>query len=137
MKAADSASRSLESVRPARPDESKLLASLHVATWQQAYEGLLPAEYLASLTPDQRLPMWEHLLPSPEKVAIFVADSDGEPIGFSCGGISNDQDAETTTGELWSIYLLRDFWNLGIGKQLQTCCSRSLRGVAFTRQRCG
>jgi GNAT superfamily N-acetyltransferase len=115
-------------IRSASPDEAEILATLHVTTWQQAYAGLLPNDYLLSLTPQQRLPMWQQLLDSPERVAIFVADQEGTPIGFSCGGISNDEDARPTTGEMWSIYLLRKFWGKGIGSSLHDVLIDELEG---------
>ena len=118
-------------VRSATPDEAEKLASLHVTTWQQAYAELLPNEYLLSLTPAQRLPMWQQLLNSPERVAIFVADHEGNPIGFSCGGISNDEDAGSSTGEMWSIYLLREFWSKGIGSDLHDVLLEELKRRGF------
>lgn len=113
-------------IRPAAREEAEVLADLHVRTWQEAYAGLMPDDYLASLTRSQRLPMWQQLLDSPDRVAIFVADHDDKPIGFSCGGISNDEDAAPTTGEMWSIYLLREFWNKGIGKKLHDILVKEL-----------
>ena len=130
MKAVSGVGASIK-VRNAVLEEAEILASLHVTTWQQAYDGLLPNEYLQSLTPAQRLPMWRELLDSPERVAIFVAEYEGKPIGFSCGGISNDEDAKSTTGEMWSIYLLRDFWNKGIGRELHDALLREFEKRGF------
>jgi hypothetical protein len=62
--------------------------------------------------------MWKELLASPDRVAIFVAEHEDQLIGFSCGGVSNDEGAGSTTGEMWSLYVLRPFWNQGIGKKL-------------------
>lgn len=106
------------SIRRALPEEAEHLADLHVQTWQQAYATLLPEQYLRSLTASQRLPMWQQLLGSPDRVAIFLAVVEESVVGFSCGGVSNDEDARSTTGEIWSIYLLREFWDKGIGKEL-------------------
>lgn len=117
--------------RAALREEAETLAALHVTTWQQAYVGLLPADYLSSLVPSQRLSTWEQLLADDERVATFVAEVDGKPVGFSCGGTSNDEDAKATTGELWSIYLLREFWNKGIGKELHDILIEELTGRGF------
>ncbi len=118
-------------IRRALPEEAENLAELHVRTWQEAYEDLLPPDYLRSLTPSQRLPMWRQLLDSPDRVAIFAADIENKMVGFSCGGVSNDQDAEVTTGELWSIYLLREHWNKGIGKELHDVLLSELHTRGF------
>lgn len=108
----------MTTIRPAVPEEAQTLAALHVRTWQEAYAALLPEEYLRSLTPSQRLPMWQLILDSPDRVAIFVAVVEDKLVGFSCGGVSNDNDAGASTGEMWSIYLLQEFWNKGIGREL-------------------
>jgi hypothetical protein len=34
-------------IRPARPADAPALAAVHVATWRDAYAGLLPDEFLA------------------------------------------------------------------------------------------
>lgn len=121
----------LTSIRTALPEEAEALADLHVRTWQQAYIGMLPDEYLRSLTFSERLPMWQRILSSSDRVVVFVADYEGKPIGFSCGGISNDEDAGPTIGEMWSIYLLREFWGKGIGKELHDRLLEELRGREF------
>ncbi len=77
--------------------------------------------------------MWQHLLAAPERVAIFVADLEGQRIGFSCGGSSNDDDVTPNTGELWSLYLLREFWNRGIGRQLHDVLLEELERREFVQ----
>ena len=118
-------------IRPALLEEAETLAALHVRTWQEAYAALLPEEYLRSLTPSQRLPMWQRILDSPDRVAIFVAVFDDDLVGFSCGGVSNDEGATPTTGEMWSIYLLQEFWNRGIGKELHDTLLEELQKRRF------
>ena len=53
-----SAGRSATVVRRARPSDAERLADLHVTTWQQAYAGLMPADYLRSLSASQRTRRW-------------------------------------------------------------------------------
>lgn len=108
----------MTSIRPASPDEADVLAALHVRTWQEAYAGLMPEDYLRSLNPADRLPTWRQILIPESPSTIFVAEFQGELIGFSSGGPSGDEDADLKTGEVYSIYLLREFWDKGIGKEL-------------------
>ena len=37
-------------VRPAKPGDARDIAEIHVRTWQAAYPGLVPADYLAALS---------------------------------------------------------------------------------------
>lgn len=119
-------------IRSAGVDEAESLAELHVVTWQQAYARLLPNDFLRSLTAGQRLPMWRQILGSPDRLAVFVAECECHPVGFACGGYSNDEDAGPTTGEMWSIYLLQEFWGRGIGKQLHDALLKEFLKRGFT-----
>ena len=119
-------------IRPASSEEIEALAALHVRTWQEAYAGLMPDEYLRTLKPSDRLPVWKRLF-ADDRVTVFVVESDGELIGFSCGGPSDNEDADATTGELWSIYLLKQYWGKGIGKQLHDTLIDHLRDCGFQK----
>lgn len=121
-------------VRRAKPSDAGRLAELHVTTWRQAYAGILPEAYLQSLSASQRVPMWKELLGSGDRAAVFVAEIEGEPIGFASGGRSSDikgllQRAEI--GEMWTLYLLREFWGLGIGRQLHDTLLAELERKGF------
>ena len=127
-----SAGRSATVARRAQPSDAERLADLHVTTWQQAYAGLMPADYLRSLSASQRLPMWQQLLGgSDERVAVFVADYEEKPIGFASGGRSTEQGTPTETGEVWALYLLRQFWGQGIGRQLHDTLLGQLVQLGF------
>jgi ribosomal protein S18 acetylase RimI-like enzyme len=123
--------RSVTAVRNAGPSDAERLAELHVTTWQQAYAGLLPEDYLLSLSASQRLPMWQQLLDSGDRAAIFVADFEEKPIGFASGGGSNDEGISAETGEMWTLYLLHQFWGQGIGRQLHDTLLAELERQGF------
>lgn len=89
-----------------------------MASWQSAYRGLLPDEYLAGLSVDRRAAVWERLLENPE-LDIFVADdAAGDVAGFASLAASRDADAPPGTGELPSIYVYPDHWRRGCGTVL-------------------
>jgi ribosomal protein S18 acetylase RimI-like enzyme len=121
----------LTTIRTPDASEADTLAALHVITWQEAYEGLLPEAYLASLAPTQRLPMWQRLLTPPSHASVFVAEIDDEVIGFACGGASSDDDADETIGEMWMIYLRRACWGSQIGRGLHDVVLADLRRRGF------
>jgi len=43
-------------LRPAQPADAAAVARVHVRSWQVAYRGLLPDEYLDGLQPEDRAP---------------------------------------------------------------------------------
>lgn len=112
-------------VRKARPDDAGALAYVHVATWQAAYREMLPAGFLEALTPAARVAQWQGRLAQVSAVDFtFVAEAiTGEPtgagrvIGFVAGGPERDGIAGYDH-EIWAIYLLPEYWRLGIGRRL-------------------
>lgn len=105
-------------IRPATPDDSPTIAEIHVASWQAAYLGLLPGEFLASLSVSERLQMWEFIFQL-GMTETWVAEDDGVVVGFVNFGPSRDDDANPSlTAEIMSIYLLPAVWGQGLGATL-------------------
>lgn len=104
------------SIRAATVADAPAIAIVHVAAWQAAYEGQLPAEFLASLSVADRTAVWSQALRSGE--IVLVADSEDGVTGFVSVGKSRDDDAVAGTAELNAIYLDPTRWSKGIGHQL-------------------
>ena len=79
-------------VRAARPDDAHPIAAVHVATWRDAYAGLLPDELLAGLDVGDWAGRWRGRLAAPAGgVFTLVFETDGRPRGFASGGPSRDE----------------------------------------------
>jgi hypothetical protein len=48
-------------------EDADVIARVHVATWRVAYDGIVDAAYLASLTVDTRLVKWRERLERPRE----------------------------------------------------------------------
>lgn len=106
-------------VRKADPSDALDLAKIHVETWQCAYKGQVPADYLAGLSIEKRKKTWEeNLAKSDSKIRTFVAELDSVLAGFCSVGKSRDDDADEETGELMGIYVGPQFSNQGVGSVL-------------------
>jgi GNAT superfamily N-acetyltransferase len=106
-------------VRPATVADAAEIAAVHVGSWQSAYEGLLPAEFLAGLSVPARERSWVEILSAAiPRQTVLVASVDGAVTGFAAVCPSRDEDASPETGELTSIYLLPDHWGRGTGRAL-------------------
>lgn len=95
------------------------LAEVHIASWQAAYAGLLPADYLAGLSTElaARTQRWRKVLAGDD--IILVAESeDGRVTGFAHGGPSRDDDLGSMVGELYSMYLDPPLFRAGLGTRL-------------------
>lgn len=115
-------------VRRACPDDAAGIAEVHVRTWQVAYEHVFGAERLASVTVEQRLPMWRQILHDPDQTALVVEDETGRIVGWCTVAPSRDADAD---GELWGIYVLADAWGTGVGTALMAAGLDALRDLGY------
>ena len=92
-------------VRLARATDAEQVAAVHVASWQWAYAGLLPAEELAGLSVAERTDRWRATLGGTgtgrtDRGATFVADLDGQVVGFVAVGPGRDDVGGQSVGEL-------------------------------------
>ncbi len=118
-------------MRPARGADAGAIAAVHVASWQAAYRGLLPDEYLASQSVPIRTGQWETVLADPQAGHVLVVLREGQVVGFAHAGPSGDTDAPPLTGEIVTIYLHPDVWGQGLGRQLQDEVLRRLTRDGF------
>ncbi|MGH9016393.1 MAG: GNAT family N-acetyltransferase [Acidimicrobiales bacterium] len=104
-------------VRPARPDDAAAVAVVHVRSWQAAYRGLMPDDYLDGLRSEDRQGRYTFGLSDPDAPATVVAEVDGIIRGFATTGPARDDDAGDQ-GELFGFYVDPDVWGQGIGRLL-------------------
>jgi len=71
-------------IRVATLQDAGAIARVHVESWQTTYAGIVPEAYLASLDVGQREASWREWLGF--DVDVFVAEADGEVVGFVGGG---------------------------------------------------
>jgi len=122
------------SIRRAQPADAPAIAAVHVRSWQAAYRGLLPADYLNGLDPAQRTARWEATLRGLDWPGrgVLVAEQDGQVVGFA--GFSPTRDADLdplATGEVATIYLLPQAWRQGHGRGLMAGALASLGEAGF------
>ena len=93
-------------------EEIKGKAFVHWKSWQEAYLGIIDQRYLDELTLEQC-----------ENIAyrwpdnIIVAKDGDRVIGFVGYGKCRNDDLENA-GEIFSIYILAEYYGQGVGYQL-------------------
>jgi GNAT superfamily N-acetyltransferase len=115
-------------IRVATLQDAGAIARVHVESWRTTYAGIVPAEYLASLDVGQREVSWREWLPL--DIDVFVAEVDGEVVGFVGGGAIREP-VEGFDAELFAIYLLRDAQRRGIGMALLKRLAGSLKARGY------
>lgn len=110
-------------------EDADRLGALHVASWRWAYEGLLPADYLAGLDAAARSAWWRTVLGEPWPGAVLVAERAEEIIGFVTVG-PNGSD-EPRTAVLYAIYLHPLSVGAGVGHLLHEAGLAVLREQGY------
>jgi GNAT superfamily N-acetyltransferase len=119
-------------VRPAAAEDAAAIARVQVETWRAAYRGTVPDAFLGDMDVAERAERWrEGLVEKPARRTTWVAEPEGEIVGFIAFGPSRDDDAGAAVGELYAIYVLADRWRSGIGRVLHDVCVAELRGGGF------
>jgi GNAT superfamily N-acetyltransferase len=116
-------------VRSARTEDSRRLAEIHVTSWRQAYDGLLPPEFLRALSVESRHEWWSRRLDALEAggAVLIVADSERETAeGFVFIG-----PCSVTEGEVYAIYVDPRRWRGGLGSELLAAAERTLSDGGF------
>lgn len=121
-------------VRNARVADSEAIARIHVNTWKSAYKGQLPDALLDTLSVEERKKGWENIISErTEKEYVLVAEHEGEVLGWCSGGFSRDENADSSTGELYGIYVKHDSLGRGIGTLLMNAMKDRLKKDGYAR----
>ena len=102
-------------LRRAEPGDEDAVARVHVRSWQVAYRGLLPDDYLDRLAPADRAARYTFAEAGPRSPRTTVAVGEDGICGFATTGPSRDDD-KSGAGELYAIYVHPDWWNRGVGR---------------------
>jgi ribosomal protein S18 acetylase RimI-like enzyme len=117
-------------IRPAVPGDAEAIAAVHLATWRDAYAGILPADFLDALRVNEFAQRWRGRLTAPaERSFALVYESQGQVRAFTSGGLSRDGDGG---GEVYTIYVDPACQGQGAGARLLEGAARSLAGAGFT-----
>ena len=102
-------------IRAATVADATAIGEVHVRSWQAAYAGLIPADFLARLSAESRAESWARLIG--DGGPVLVAEEDGVIAGF----------AAYVDDRLYALYLLPEYWGRGIGRSLH---ERVVEGMA-------
>ena len=104
-------------------DEIKGKAFVAWRSWHEAYTGLVSQEYLDNLT-----------LEKCEKVAFsltddfWVAKDNNQVVGFI--GFGNRGEEAPEAGEIFTLYVLSDYYGKGVGRDLMNEALQHLQGYS-------
>ncbi len=117
-------------IRPAALSEAEAIAKVHVQSWDETYQGMIPDHILVDNKMEYRTPYWAHFLRNkPEKTELFVAEFWKGPnkgvVGFGLAGPEKVGLTEYN-GEVQALYLMQSVIGQGIGKRLMKAMAKYL-----------
>jgi ribosomal protein S18 acetylase RimI-like enzyme len=120
-------------IREATIEDVEGIAIVHVESWRTAYKGIISDHVLSNLSVEKRKNNWLWTFNNLNKdEKVFVAENtDGKIVGFSSGGQIRNDEFELD-GELYAIYLLKEYQGLRIGKLLLYDVVNSLKYSGYS-----
>lgn len=137
-------------IRTASPADARGIATVRIAGWRAAYEGLVPDAVLARQDPEReagrRRQRWEEIHADP-RFGEFVAVIDQKVVGWVVACPGRDDDAgeppmdpgtrdravapAVGVGELAAIYVLPQYLSTGLGHALLAVAERHLVSCGY------
>lgn len=120
-------------IRPAAVADAETLARLHVASWREAYAGILPAAHLDRLSIRERTGLWHRVLTGGAGWALVAETPEAGAVGFVSGGRLRDGGAGRTDGEVAAVHVLGAWQGRGLGRRLLAAAVTRLAADGHTR----
>ncbi|MBA4383191.1 MAG: hypothetical protein C0410_00495 [Anaerolinea sp.] len=103
-------------VRKANPSDAAAIAKVQVESYQTAYKGLLPDEFLENFTLQEQESDWLNWhVNHPEDILLVAFDDKNQIVGYA---LNRKLKATKTTGETLALHVLPSLKHNGIGKLL-------------------
>ncbi|HPH95732.1 MAG TPA: GNAT family N-acetyltransferase [Anaerolineaceae bacterium] len=120
-------------VREGTFEDIPAAATVRVKTWQAAYRGIVPDEFLDNLSIERNIARWQANFSVKDHFSLFyVGENDaGEVVGFALGGAERDGDPEYH-GEIGALYIFPEYQGKGLGRMLVQAFAAALVDEGFT-----
>ena len=103
------------------PEEIEGKSRVHWQTWREAYDEILPAEFQEQMTLDKC-----RFYSQKYTENTLIALDDAKVVCFVSYG--DFRDSDTRAGEIFALYVLKDYYGEGVGQQLIQATFAALDG---------
>lgn len=118
-------------VRRAELADAAAIGAVHVASWRSTYAGILPDSYLARLSATRQALYYRAAIAA-GSIVIVAGHKAGHKAGPRIVGFTTAGSARTPQlgeGEIETLYVLDDYRDQGIGRQLIQAAASELAGA--------
>ena len=113
-------------------DDARAVAEIHTKSWQFAYKGIVPQDFLDAIDTNKREEKWaKGFIDNPSLIRLVAKDDNDSILGFVCGLKCRDNNPQIDS-ELWAIYVNPDKTQYGIGKSLFKSFTDELKNQGFS-----
>ncbi len=111
-------------IRPATVSDVSAISRIHVDGWQAAYRGIMPDDFLAGLSSEQRAAGWASFIKrDPEGLLVMLRDT--AVVGWVAFG--ENREGLKGVGEVYALYVSPGTWRQGYGRALLAAAEHELR----------
>lgn len=115
-------------LRRATAQDAAAIAAVRIDSWRATYRGMIPDAYLDGMRLEESSALWTRILSATgnNTTAVFVAEVDGEVVGFAAGMFLNEE-RFGLNAELTAIYLKPEAQRAGLGRRLVALVAEAYR----------
>ena len=118
-------------IRPAVLADAEGIALARHQSWLETYTGIIHPAYLAAMSEEEAIARWKNILSQPGTdrfTAVLVCND--KIAGFASGGRSRS-DSFNVDGEIYALYLLKEYHGRGWGAKLFTYAVEELKRIGY------
>jgi ribosomal protein S18 acetylase RimI-like enzyme len=119
-------------LRRAVPEDATAVAAVHVASWREAYRGIVAESFLDAMLVSDRAGRYTFGLDGPDDPRTWIALNAQDIVGFVTTGPSRDENV-VASGEIFALYVAPSYWRSGAGTLLMGKAEEELRAHSWQR----
>jgi GNAT superfamily N-acetyltransferase len=126
----------MTTIRPATAQDAAGIAKVYVDAWRSTYAAILPHRGLLGMSYEQQTRQWAWIIRDHGQSVIVATEADDGVVGFAGFGPARRGDrpaagrftgeAGAKVGEIYTLYVLPDLQERGIGRRLLTAAFAAL-----------
>lgn len=118
-------------VRMSQKDDAAAILMIQNQGWMDTYEPILGSEKIAAINEKRTIQQWQEIIEQSHTCTFVIENEKHQIVGFAgCG--PNREEMPGYPGELYAIYILKEYHRTGYGKALFQATAEYLQSHQLT-----